>query len=167
MKYSLKDYQRGAVDDLKRYFNFYFTQKDKMIAFKAPTGSGKTFMLSSMIDEIVKENSDKDFCFVWASIGKGELQIQSYDAVSSYLEGSPKCSLLDTEFFGSRSYIKKFEVVFVNWEKLVQKDSTTGKWKNSIMKDQEGMSFIDVIAETKKRGTKIILVIDESHIGKN
>lgn len=167
MKYSLKDYQREAVDDLKRYFNFYFTQKDKMIAFKAPTGSGKTFMLSSMIDEMVKENSDKDFCFVWASIGKGELQIQSYDAVSSYLEGSPKCSLLDTEFFGSRSYIKKFEVVFVNWEKLVQKDSTTGKWKNSIMKDQEGMSFIDVISETKKRGTKIILVIDESHIGKN
>jgi type III restriction enzyme len=167
MKYSLKNYQREAVDDLKRYFNFYYPQKDKMIAFKAPTGSGKTFMLSSMIDEIVNESENKDFCFVWASIGKGELQIQSFDAVSAYLGGYPKCSLLDNEFFGSRSYIKKFEVVFVNWEKLVQKDSTTGKWKNCIMKDQEGASFIKVIAETKKRGTKIILVIDESHIGKS
>lgn len=166
MIYSLKDYQREAVDELKRYFDFYYNQNDKMIAFKAPTGSGKTFMLSSMMDEVVKENNDKNFCFVWASIGKGELQVQSYDAVSSYLEGYPKCSLLDNEFFGSRSYIKKFEVVFVNWEKLVQKDSITGKWKNSIMKDQEGMSFIDVIAETKTRGTKIILIIDESHIGK-
>lgn len=167
MIYSLKDYQRDAVDNLKRYFNFYYSQKDKMIAFKAPTGSGKTYMLSSFIDEIVKENDILDFCFVWASIGKGELQIQSFDAVSSYLGGYPKCSLLDTEFFGSRSYIKKYEVVFVNWEKLVQKDSTTGKWKNSIMKDQEGMSFIEVISETKRRGTKIILIIDESHIGKS
>jgi type III restriction enzyme len=167
MNYSLKDYQRKAVDELKRYFNFYYALSDKTIAFKSPTGSGKTFMLSSMIDEIVKENEHQDFCFVWASIGKGELQIQSYDAVSGYLQGYPKSSLLDDEFFGSRSYIKKYEVVFVNWEKLVQKDSTTGKWKNSIMKDQEGISFIEVIAETKRRGTKIILIIDESHIGKS
>lgn len=167
MIYKLKDYQREAVDQLKRYFNFYYDQPNKTIVFKAPTGSGKTFIISSMIDELVKENQDKNFCFVWTSIGKGELQIQSYDAVSFYLQGYPKCSLLDYEFFGSRLYIKKFEVVFVNWEKLVQKDSVTGKWKNNLMKDQEGMSFIEVIAETKKRETKIILIIDESHIGKS
>jgi type III restriction enzyme len=167
MKYSLKDYQREAVDDLKKYFNFYYFQKGKMISFKAPTGSGKTFMISAFIEEIINENEEKDFSFVWASIGKGELQIQSYEAVSKYLTGYPKCSLLDSEFFGSRSYIKKYEVVFVNWEKLVSKDSTTGDWKNSIMKDQEGASFIDVIEETKRRGTNIILIIDESHIGKS
>jgi type III restriction enzyme len=167
MKYSLKDYQREAVDLLKEDINHYYNRSGKLISFKAPTGSGKTFMLSALIEEMVDENEGKDFCFVWASIGKGELQIQSYDAVSSYLSGYPKCSLLDTEFFGSRTYIKKYEVVFVNWEKLVSKDSSTGKWKNSIMKDQEGSSFIDVIFETKKRGTKIILIIDESHIGKS
>jgi len=167
MKYSLKDYQREVVDDLKKYFNFHYFQKGKMISFKAPTGSGKTFMISAFIEEIINENEDKDFSFVWASIGKGELQVQSYEAVSKYLVGYPKCSLLDSEFFGSRSYIKKYEVVFVNWEKLVSKDSTTGDWKNSIMKDQEGASFIDVIEETKRRGTKIILIIDESHIGKS
>lgn len=167
MKYSLKDYQREAVDDLKKYFSFYYSQIDKLITFKAPTGSGKTFMMSALIEEIVTENEDKDFCFVWASIGKGELQIQSYEAVSTYLSGYPKCSLLDADFFGSRSYINKYEVVFVNWEKLVSKDSATGNWKNSIMKNQEGFSFIDVIEETKRRGTKIILIIDESHIGKS
>lgn len=167
MLYKMKDYQRKSVDQLKKYFNFYFDQKDKTIVFKSPTGSGKTFMISSMIDELVKENEEKDFCFVWASIGKGELHIQSYEAVRSYLGGYPKCSLMDYEFFGTRSYIKKHEIVFVNWEKLVQKDSTTGKWKNNLMKDQEGISFIEVISETKKRNSKIILIIDESHIGKS
>ena len=167
MKYSLKDYQREAVDLLKEDIHHYYNRSNGVISFKAPTGSGKTFMMSALIEEIVNENEDKDFCFVWASIGKGELQIQSYEAVSKYLSGYPKCSLLDSEFFGSRSYIKKYEVVFVNWEKLVSKDSTTGKWKNSIMKDQEGASFIDVIEETKRRGTNIILIIDESHIGKS
>ena len=167
MKYSLKDYQREAVDLLKEDIHHYYNRSNRVISFKAPTGSGKTFMMSALIEEIVNENEDKDFCFVWASIGKGELQIQSYEAVSKYLSGYPKCSLLDSEFFGSRSYIKKYEVVFVNWEKLVSKDSTTGKWKNSIMKDQEGASFIDVIEETKRRGTNIILIIDESHIGKS
>ena len=33
------------------------------------------------------------------------------------------------------------------------------------MKDQEGMNFIDVIEKTKQNGTRVILVIDESHIG--
>jgi len=169
MKYSLKDYQRDAVDSLKYEFNHLLNsnKSNRMISFKAPTGSGKTFMLSAFIEEIVNENESRDFCFVWASIGKGELQIQSYEAVSKYLSGYPKTALLDTEFFGSRSFMKKYEVVFVNWEKLVSKDSKTGNWKNSIMKDQEGASFIDVIEETKKRDTKIVLIIDESHIGKS
>ena len=33
------------------------------------------------------------------------------------------------------------------------------------MKEQEGMNFIDVIDQTKKNGTKVVLVVDESHVG--
>lgn len=35
------------------------------------------------------------------------------------------------------------------------------------MKDQEGQNFIDVIEQTRRNGTKVILIIDESHIGKS
>ena len=35
------------------------------------------------------------------------------------------------------------------------------------MKDQEGQNFIDVIDQTRRNGTKVILIIDESHIGKS
>ena len=165
MLYNLKNYQRDAVDEIKEYFDLAFKKRNKTIVFKSPTGSGKTLMMSSVIEEEVAEREDDKFCFVWASIGKGELQKQSYDSVKSYVQGFPICTLLEEEFFGSRGFIKNHEVVFVNWEKLISKDRSTGKWKNNLMKDSEGKNFLDVIKRTKEYEIKIILVVDESHIG--
>lgn len=168
MIYSLKEYQRDAVDELKGLFELYFRSSTrKEIVFKAPTGSGKTFMASSLMEELASENSDINFCIMWACPGKGELHKQSFDNVKKYLGGNPVCSLLEEDFFGSRKYIKNHEIVFINWEKLIQKDKETGKWANNLMKDQEGQNFIDVIDQTRRNGTKVILIIDESHIGKS
>lgn len=165
MLYNLKTYQRDAVDEIKELFDFYFNKKEKKIVFKSPTGSGKTLMISSVIEEEVAERENDNFCFVWASIGKGELQKQSFNSVRSYVQGYPVCTLLEEDFFGSRRFIKNKEVVFVNWEKLISKDRGTGQWKNNLMKDSEGHNFLDVINQTKENGTKIILIVDESHIG--
>jgi len=166
MIYALKDFQRNAVDKLKEYFEFYFKQSGtKEIVFKSPTGSGKTFMASSLFEELANDFNEVNFCVLWCCPGKGDLQKQSYDNVKTYLGGNPTCTLLEDSFFGSRSYIKKHEIVFVNWEKLVQKDKETGNWVNNLMKDQEGKNFMDVIKQTRSNETKIILVIDESHIG--
>ena len=168
MIYSLKEYQRDAVDELKGLFELYFKSSNrKEIVFKAPTGSGKTFMASSLFEELASENSEINFCIMWACPGKGELHKQSFDNVKKYLGGNPVCSLLEDDFFGSRKYIKNHEIVFINWEKLIQKDKETGKWANNLMKDQEGQNFINVIDQTRRNGTKVILVIDESHIGKS
>lgn len=166
MKYGLKDYQRLAVDKLKSRVNLYLGEEEKnIIVFKAPTGSGKTFMLSSLFEEIAQENEDNRFCVIWCCPGKGDLHKQSFNNVKEYLGGNPVCSLLEDEFFGSRDIIKNKEIVFVNWEKLVNKDSGTGEWKNILMKDQEGRSFIDVLENTRNSGLTIILLVDESHIG--
>ena len=166
MIYSLKNYQRDAVDELKAYIEIAFksTQRKEFV-LKSPTGSGKTFMASTLFEELCNEHSDVNFCIIWACPGKGELHKQSCDAVKTYLGGYPHVSLLEEDFFGSRKYINNKEIVFVNWEKLIQKDKGTGAWVNNLMKDQEGMSFIDVIHQTKKNGTKVVLVVDESHIG--
>lgn len=166
MIYTLKNYQRDAVNELKQYISIGFKSTSrKEVVFKAPTGSGKTFMAASLFEEIAEENPSVNFCILWACPGKGELHKQSFDAVKTYLGGNPICSLLEDDFFGSRKYIKDKEIVFINWEKLIQKDKETGKWANNLMKDQEGMNFIDVIEKTKQNGTRVILVIDESHIG--
>lgn len=166
MLYSLKNYQRIAVDDLKKLLSLYLeSSTKKQMAFKAPTGSGKTFMVSSLFEEAAEENPTRNFCIIWACPGKGDLHKQSFNAVKKYLGGNPVCSLLEDDFFGTRKQINNKEIVFINWEKLIQKDKVTGKWANNLMKDQEGLNFIDVLEKTKKNGTKIILVVDESHIG--
>lgn len=168
MIFNLKDYQRNAVDKLKGYIILSLQQGGgKRIVFKAPTGSGKTFTVAALLEELASENNDTNFCVLWACPGTGELHKQSYDAVKKYLGGNPVCSLLEDDFFGGRKYIKNKEIGFINWEKLVKKDKDTGTWGNNLTKDQEGQNFLDLINKTKANGTKIFLVVDESHIGSN
>lgn len=164
--FKLKDYQLNAIENLKKYFKFRLQMNDKnTIVFKAPTGSGKTIMASSLITNLIEENHNENMCFIWASIGWAGLHEQSFNSVKEYTEGNPVCSLLDDEFFGTRKFIKRNEVVFINWEKLVSKDNSSGEWKNVLMKDREGFSFLDVLNKTRKNGTKLVLIIDEAHRG--
>lgn len=168
MIFEPKEYQSKAVDKIRKRIELLYEEKDKgNIVFKAPTGSGKTFMCAYLFEQLCSLHSDYDFCVMWACPGTGALHIQSFDAVKRYLGGNPKCSLLEDDFFGKRSYINNKEIVFVDWQKLILKDRESGKWANNLMKDSEGMSFFDVIQNTKKNGTRIILVVDESHIGKS
>ena len=79
MIYTLKNYQRDAVDELKGYIELGFRSKNrKEVVFKAPTGSGKTFMAASLFEELAGEHSDINFCILWACPGKGELHKQSH-----------------------------------------------------------------------------------------
>ena len=164
MIFALKNYQIKACDEIKDYIKIGLKQisnnsiTSKTITFKSPTGSGKTFIVTSLIEELCSE-LEENFCVIWACPGKGDLHKQSHDAVKFYLGGNPPCSLLETEFFGARKFINNKEIVFVNWEKLVMKDKETGKWANNLVKDQEGMNFIDVIDKTKKNKTKILSLV--------
>lgn len=159
----LKKYQENAIQELMQYTQIYLnTPKNETIVFQAPTGSGKTLMMARFILKLTEENNH-DLCFVWISIGKGDLQVQSYKSVKNEIGDGIQCSLLETEFFGSRNIINQNEIVFVNWEKIRTKDRKTNEFKNVLMKDSEQNNFPDVLKNTKDTGRKIILVIDESH----
>lgn len=161
----LKGYQEIAVDKLiSRTKDFLNEKGNETIVFQSPTGSGKTFMATKYISELVKEIDD-DLCFVWVSIGKGELHKQSMKSVMREIDASIQCSLLEDDFFGSRSVINQNEIAFVNWEKIRAKNKTTGDWKNIAMKDKETINFIEVLSNTRNENRKIILLIDESHSG--
>lgn len=161
----LKNYQEKAVNKLLSRSKELFEENidKRTIVFQAPTGSGKTFMMSKYVESLIETLEDKDLCFLWLSIGKGDLHIQSYDSIRSVFQGFPICSLLEEEFFGSRKEIEKNEVVVANWEKLRNKDSKTGEWKNILMKDKETVNFRELIHNTKNSGKTIVLIIDESH----
>ncbi|MDD4376342.1 MAG: DEAD/DEAH box helicase family protein [Clostridia bacterium] len=161
----LKTYQSEVVDKLiSRVGNFLKERGNETLVFQAPTGSGKTFIMTKFIEELTKEY-DEDLCFVWVSIGKGELHKQSLKAVKRECGVSIECSLLEDEFFGSRECINRNEIVFVNWEKIRTKNKATGDWKNVAMQDKETINFIEVLENTRNLQRKIILIIDESHSG--
>ncbi|MBD3809827.1 MAG: DEAD/DEAH box helicase family protein [Sulfuricurvum sp.] len=161
---TLKRYQEKAVEKLTNYAKELLDSKKakKTIVFQSPTGSGKTFMMSAFIEELISEREDLDLCFLWISIGSGKLHEQSYRSLKREFGYFPVVHLLEEEFFGHKEAIEKNEVVVVNWDKLNQKDAKTGEWKNSLMRDSETWNFREVLANTREQG-KIILIIDESH----
>lgn len=161
----LKQFQEKAVSQLvnsaSRMLDLESTKNT--LVLKSPTGSGKTFMTAAFIERLIKRRED-EICFVWVTIGKGELQVQSRNALLRFFKGSPEVHLIEEEFDGSREFIRRNEVVVVNWEKIRSKVRATGEWANTLMKDGEKINFREVLSNTRKI-RKIILVIDESHIG--
>lgn len=168
MIYDLKDYQKDAVKELKELIKYRLNSQSssisKEIVFKAPTGSGKTYIVSCLLEELVGENKEDNFCMMWACPGTGELHKQTYDAVKEYNQGNPYCSLMEGESFIERDSIKKHEILFINWESVVNQDKD-GQWINKAMKNQEQRNLRDILNNTRIKNRKIILIVDESHIG--
>jgi type III restriction enzyme len=166
MNINLKNYQEKAVGELIATFKTLLIKEEqkKVCVFQAPTGSGKTLMTAKFIEEIIREVPEMDLCFVWISIGKGELHLQSKHSLERVFGGAPRVSLVEEEFTGGRERIIRNEVVVVNWEKLRSKERETGDWKNILMKDGEKLNFRDVLSKTREQ-RKVIMIIDESHIG--
>lgn len=158
----LKNYQLNAISQLMGFTDMFLnTPKNETIVFQSPTGSGKTVTMARYILELA-EKTEEDLCFLWISIGKGDLQVQSYKSVRKEIGDSIECSLLESEFFGSRDVINQNEIVFVNWEKIKTKDRRTNEFKNTLMKDWEQNNFPTILSNTRSN-RKIILIIDESH----
>ncbi|MBU4311995.1 MAG: DEAD/DEAH box helicase family protein [Candidatus Omnitrophica bacterium] len=166
MNIELKRYQEIAVEGLVNSVKGLLGKEGmkKVCVFQAPTGSGKTIMTAKFIEELIRELPDEDICFVWVTVGKGDLHLQSKHSLERIYGGAPRVSLVEEEFTGGRERIVKNEIVVVNWEKLRTKDRSTKEWKNVLMKDGEKINFRDVLAKTREQ-RKIILIIDESHIG--
>jgi type III restriction enzyme len=164
MALKLKKYQDNKVDVIvDAVSNLLLKEVDnKLVVFQSPTGSGKTVMMAKFIQELMKTSENIDFCFLWISIGKGELHKQSQKSLKNIFKEDPIVSLLEDDYFGGRTFIERNEVVVANWEKLRTKDKTSGDWKNKAMRTNEKYNFIEVLENTKKR-RKIILIIDESH----
>lgn len=161
----LKRYQEKAVDKLtSRSAELIREKKEKAtIVFQSPTGSGKTFMMSKYIDNIIKEMPEEELCFLWMSIGKGRLHEQSCQSLENSFGGFPRVYLVEDEFHGGKTFIEANDVVVINWEKINDQNKETGEWTNTLMRDSETNNLRDVLHNTRDLGLKIIMIIDESH----
>lgn len=153
----LKDYQKEAVENLHQKIEKSLRSSDnEVVVFQAPTGSGKTVMISSLLKELVsRRRDDKEFSFVWVSVRM--LHSQSKEKLEEFYEDDRtlKCSYF--EDLEDRK-IGQNEILFINWHSINKKD------KNIFVKENEqDNNLSNIIKNTKEDGREIILIIDESH----
>ncbi len=153
----LKDYQKQAAENLHRKIeNSLRSSENEVVIFQAPTGSGKTVMISELIKELVKNREDdKKFSFVWVSVRM--LHEQSKEKLEKYYEDDRtlKCSYF--EDLEDRR-IGENEILFINWHSINKKDINI-----FVRENEQDNNLNSIIKNTKEDGRIIILVIDESH----
>ena len=94
-KPELKQYQEKARDEITKAVLSILGRDDsddRLIVFKAPTGSGKTVTMAYALSHAHAHPNRKEFVVLWLSPGTGGLHQQSARALQFFLE----------EFFYSR-----------------------------------------------------------------
>jgi len=138
-----------AVEYLR---DFYRTQST--IILKAPTGSGKTYIIFQAMTKIVKEMRPKEICFIWISVNS--LHEQSKAALERYLEDERLLDCITVDEILDNT-IEENQIVFINWDSLIKEN-------NVFRADNElNWNLETVVANTKDEEREIILIIDESH----
>ncbi len=148
-------YIKEIVDESKKLLDDeYREDKDCVIVFKAPTGSGKTYMISEAITKLVKEQTNKSYAFIWLSVNS--LHEQSRESLIQYLDVEKLLNCISINEIENNT-IEQNEIVFINWDSLIKKNNTF------MMDNEQNWNLQSVIENTKEENNEIILIIDESH----
>ena len=162
--FALKPFQETAVSNLKNEFLSLWKRPEKNIplVFKSPTGSGKTIMLAQFLRDIVSDPrfEGNDVAFVWFSFSEDSYE-QSKKKLFDYYGGASELDLIDLNDL-SRGKLKKNDVFFINWQKIKGKTKDSRKLRRE---NEQGLTFDNFINETHEEGRKIVVIIDEEHIG--
>jgi len=151
------DYQIEAIEDLRnRVDKILGSLGSKTVIFQAPTGSGKTYMVSEVLKRLVKDRKDdKRLSFIWVSVRM--LHEQSKEKLERYYEDDRliQCSYFE-DLVDRR--IGESEILFVNWHSINKKDINI-----YVRENEQDNNLNSIVQNTKEEGREIILIIDESH----
>lgn len=171
---NLLAFQQKAVELLTEAFKrawapaaYEAKGKAGKIVFKSPTGSGKTFMVSSFIDGLQREpDFDADVAFVWITFSD-DLARQSREKYERYFYPNVGRRLLGVEDISPNGVLLKNDILFLNWQKLVSRkaeDRRLRRPEDENRRKESGNYFEDLVEATHAAGREIVLVIDESHL---
>ena len=153
----LKNYQREAVERLKEKVERALrSPENEIVIFQAPTGSGKTLMVSETLKKLVKESKHgKKLSFIWISVR--HLHEQSKEKLERYYEDDRLIQCSYFEDLEDRK-IGENEILFINWHSINKKDINI-----YVRENEQDNNLNAIIQNTKEEGRDIILIIDESH----
>ncbi|MCH5175260.1 MAG: DEAD/DEAH box helicase family protein [Prevotellaceae bacterium] len=159
-------FQEKAIEELLDSFKTLWENGNKglELVFKAPTGSGKTFMTESFISRLMNQpDRSADVAFIWITFSD-DLAMQSREKFIDYFY--PNIPNLLTINDLNRGALRRGDVMFLNWQKLVSKkaeDRVNRRPSDPLMHKEQGYYYEDVIEMTHEAGREIVLIIDESH----
>lgn len=149
-KITLFEFQENAVSFLLEKTTDI--KSKRKIIIKSPTGSGKTIILLSYIDNY-RLNINPNKIFIWLTPGKGDLEEQSKEKMEGLLPNSKTGDIHDILLHGFNDGF----TYFVNWEMITNK-------KNTALKDTERKNLFERIADAHRKKQEFILLIDEEHL---
>ena len=160
----LKTYQRNAVNELKERLKkmLGYPEQRQRLVFKAPTGAGKTVMMSAAMDELTGElasgMADVNCTSVaWVWLAPNKLHEQSYRSMQSYFSETRRLRPLWFDETEVGEGLRPGEVLFLNWES-VNKDN------NLLIRDNEQNRTLGTLLQRTREERPIIAVIDEEHM---
>lgn len=161
-------FQIEAVEQLIENIKTLWSKPERQIpiVFKAPTGSGKTYMTEKMICDLAEQPDwDRDVAYVWITFSE-DLAMQSKEKFDTYFPTSKHGRLLTIEDF-NLGKLQKNDVLFINWQKLVSRAAENRIYRrpeDERMRHESRVYFEDFIENTHNDDREIILIIDESHL---
>ena len=162
----LKGYQEAKIKELvdKTIEQLDIDGMRRKIVFQAPTGAGKTVMVTEAMCRLHETIADSDcqynrVAFIW--IAPNALHIQSYQSMKNSFTETQRLTpvIYDELDLGNDGYIKPGEVFFVNWQSINKK-------KNVMVRGSEQNSSIYDIIErtTEDHDIPVVCIIDEEHM---
>ena len=162
-------FQKQAVNDLRSHVavalnNYRQLKVPQVVSLQAPTGSGKTIIMASLIENIFfgNENYEEqpDAIFVWLS-DSPQLNEQSKQKIEYKADKirMDQCVVISDESF-DQEYLDDGHIYFLNTQKL-------GKGGNlSYHSDTRQYTIWETIENTARAKTdRLYFIIDEAHRG--
>lgn len=120
------------------------------IVLSAPTGAGKTVIVSKFIDDYLDENPNT--VFLWLCPGAGGLEKQSQDSFREVTSG-----IQDGDVY---AFINESDprgkVFFINWDKI-------NRSSNVVLREGEHRDLMGKVLFCHSNGIDIFMLIDEEH----
>lgn len=162
-------FQKRALSQLRDHCaaahnEYRNTHQNQVVSFTAPTGSGKTIIMSALIEEILCGNDkyveQPDAIFVWLS-DSPELNLQSKEKIDTKADRikMTQCVVISDDSF-DREYLEEGHIYFLNTQKLSRTSNLTQH------SDNRQYTIWETLTNTiHEKADKLYFIIDEAHRG--
>lgn len=165
-KFHQLNYQNEAINGI-----VHKLQKFDDVTLKAPTGSGKTYIIAKIIEKLIFNAKilKNKHAFLFLAPSNGGLAKQGFEKITNHLNyGWVKG--FETEYIGSDNnkskggdnylnnitFFKSNHVYFIGWNAL-------SKNSNAMKVNTEKNNLHNVLRQTKEENIKLVAIIDEAH----